>query len=325
MSKNLFKPRLNIKPYEYPELLEFKDAIRHSYWLHTEFNFTSDVNDFKTKISDKERNTLTRAILSIAQIEVSVKRFWGDLYKHFPKPEIDAVGASFAESEIRHLDAYSHLLEILGMNTEFEKITQYPCLINRINYIDEFMGKKEYSKQSVVLAVVLFSLLVEHISLFSQFLIIMSFNKHKNLFKGISNVIEATSKEEEIHAKFGYKLIEILKKEHPKMFDYGFYDDLLDISRQAFVSEMSIIDWIFSDGDLDFLDSSVVKNYITNRYNNSLSHLGINSPYLVDARQLQTTEWFDIEVLSTKENDFFYKRSIDYSKKSKQITSDDLF
>jgi ribonucleoside-diphosphate reductase beta chain len=52
-------------------------------------------------------------------------------------------------------------------------------------------------------SVLLFSLFIEHVSLFSQFLIMMSFNKEKNLFKGISNVVEATSKEEEIHGNFG--------------------------------------------------------------------------------------------------------------------------
>jgi ribonucleoside-diphosphate reductase beta chain len=30
-----------------------------------------------------------------------------------PKPEIGSVGATFAESEVRHQDAYSHLLEVL--------------------------------------------------------------------------------------------------------------------------------------------------------------------------------------------------------------------
>ena len=44
----------------------------------------------------------------------------------------------------------------------------------------------------------------------------MSFNKEKNLFKGISNVVEATSKEEEIHGNFGSELINIIKEENPE-------------------------------------------------------------------------------------------------------------
>ena len=75
MNKNIFEPRANILPYEYPELLAYKDAIRHSYWIHTEFNFTTDIDDFKTKVSNSEREVIKRAMLAIAQIEVNVKTF----------------------------------------------------------------------------------------------------------------------------------------------------------------------------------------------------------------------------------------------------------
>src|SRR5699024_8571356 len=46
----IFKPRKAMKPYEYPQFMDYADAIRQSYWLHTEFNFTSDVQDFHTKV-----------------------------------------------------------------------------------------------------------------------------------------------------------------------------------------------------------------------------------------------------------------------------------
>ena len=125
-----------MKPYEYPELLEYVDAIRHSYWIHTEFNFTSDVQDFKVNVTDAERNALKNTMLAIAQIEVSVKTFWGDIYKRLPKPEIGSVGYTFAESEVRHHDAYSHLLEILGLNNDFNQIKSVPCIIDRVNYLE---------------------------------------------------------------------------------------------------------------------------------------------------------------------------------------------
>lgn len=325
MSRNLFKKRLEIKPYEYPELLEFKDAIRHSYWLHTEFNFTSDIQDYHVNISSKERQVLTRAMLAISQVEVSVKRFWGDLYRYFPKPEIDDVGGTFAESEIRHKDAYSFLLEKLGMNDMFSRIHEYPALMARVEYMESFMNSKDYGRQGFVLSLVLFSLFVEHISLFGQFLIMMSFNKHRNLFKGISNAVEATSKEEEIHGRFGIALYNIIKNEHSSLFTPDFYEELQLLADQALEAERKILDWIFEQGDLDFLQRDTVENYITHRYNNSLAVLGIKSPYLVDLTKLRETEWFDIEILSGKEPDFFYKRSTDYSKKGKQITADDLF
>ncbi|QGM81349.1 ribonucleotide-diphosphate reductase subunit beta [Otariodibacter oris] len=325
MSRNIFEKRLNIKPYEYPELLEFKDAIRHSYWLHTEFNFTGDIQDYRTNINDHERQVLTRTMLAISQIEVSVKRFWGDLYRYFPKPEIDDVGGTFAESEVRHKDAYSFLLEKLGLNEMFSQITEIPALMSRINYMEDFMRDKDEGKDRFVLSLVLFSLFVEHISLFGQFLIMMSFNKHKNLFKGISNAVEATSKEEEIHGRFGITLYEILREEHSELFNDEFYEELKLLASQALAAERSILDWIFEGGDLSFISRATVENYIMSRYNNSLMALGLEPPYNIDPDMLKETEWFDIEILSTKETDFFNKRSTDYSKKMKQITADDLF
>ena len=79
--RDIFQKRIPLKPYEYPELYEYVGAIRHSYWIHTEFNFTSDIQDFKVNVSEKEQNAIKNAMLAIAQIEVAVKTFWGDIYK----------------------------------------------------------------------------------------------------------------------------------------------------------------------------------------------------------------------------------------------------
>src|SRR3990167_5501443 len=122
--RDIFKKRTNLKPYEYPELYEYVKAIRHSYWIHTEFNNTSDIQDFKVNVNDKERSAMKNAMLAIAQIEVAVKTFWGAVYNKLPKPEVGAVGFTFAESEVRHMDAYAHLLEIIGLNDEFTKIKE---------------------------------------------------------------------------------------------------------------------------------------------------------------------------------------------------------
>ena len=194
VSSNIFNPRENILPYEYPELLEYKKAIRHSYWLESEFNFTSDINDFKIKVDNSEREAIKRTMLAIAQIEVKVKTFWADMYKRMPKTEIGDVGMTFAESEVRHKDAYAELLNVLGLQKEFETLIEVPAIKNRINYLTKYLdGTRSKDNKMYTKSVLLFSLFIEHVSLFSQFLIMMSFNKEKNLFKGISNVVEATS------------------------------------------------------------------------------------------------------------------------------------
>ncbi len=324
--RDIFKKRTNLKPYEYPELLEYVDAIRHSYWIHTEFNFTSDIQDFKVHVTESERNAIKNAMLAIAQIEVAVKTFWGDIFKRLPKPEIGNVGFTFAESEVRHQDAYAHLLEILGLNSEFEKIREMPAIAKRVTYLDKALqNAKSGDDREYAQSMLLFSLFIEHVSLFSQFLIIMAFNKHKNLFKGISNVIEATSKEEQIHGLFGIDVINIIKGEHPEWFDDAYNEEVLSLCREAYEAESEIVDWIFEAGEIDCIPSAVVKEFIKHRLNNSLASIGLPRILPVEEGLLEKSEWFDDEVIATKHGDFFVKRSINYNKRSTSITSEDLF
>jgi len=324
--RDMFEKRINLKPYEYPELYEYVPAIRHSYWIHSEFNFTSDIQDFKTRLLPKERTAIKNTMLAISQIEVAVKSFWGDIYHKIPKPEIGSVGATFAESEVRHADAYSHLLEILGLNKEFQLLKKKPVIMKRVKYLETSLSNsKSENSQEYAESVLLFSLFIEHVSLFSQFLIIMAFNKHKNMLKGISNVVEATSKEEQIHGDFGIDLINILKTENPKWFDQEYEKRIQNMCKKAFEAESAIIDWIFEDGELDFLPKRQINEFIKDRFNKSLESIGIQQVFETNETELNETEWFNDEIIGTKHGDFFVKRSINYSKRTQSITGDDLF
>jgi ribonucleoside-diphosphate reductase beta chain len=98
----IFKKRVKFKPFEYPELYDYVDAINHSYWIFSEYSYDSDVHDFKVNLNSSEQSAVKNAMLGISQIELNVKRFWSNLYDQFPKPEFDALGVTFGESEIRH-------------------------------------------------------------------------------------------------------------------------------------------------------------------------------------------------------------------------------
>ena len=153
----------------------------------------------------------------------------------------------------------------------------------------------------------------------------MSFNKYKNLFKGISNAVEATSKEEQIHGMFGIDVINIIKEEHPEWFDENCNNLIVEACREAYEAEEAIIDWIFEAGELDFMPAQNVKEFVKHRFNNSLVAIGLPRLFEVNEVLLEETDWFDAEVIATKHVDFFQKRSINYNKRSASVTSDDLF
>lgn len=331
-ARSLTTPRVNLRPAEYPELLAYRDAIRHSYWLHTEYNLTDGVQDYRVRVSQAERNALKNSMLAIAQVEVAVKSFWGDLHKMYPKPEVGAVGYTFAESEVRHQDAYAHLLELLGLTGEFERLHDFPALQRRVAFLQSHLGplpahglEPEQAGRENALKLLLFSAFVEHVSLFGQFLVMKAFNRHKNLFKGIANIVEATSKEEQLHGRFGYELVRLLRAENPHWFDAAFYARVRSACQAAYAAEAGIVDWIFEAGELEFLPRQVVDAYLQQRFDDALSAVGAAPLFLPERELVEQALWFDEEMVAGKQYDFFHKRPTAYSKKAKAITGDDLF
>lgn len=322
----IFDKRVNFKPFEYPEVVSFGEAIQHAYWLHSEWNFISDISEFHSYLSPKEKTAIKRAMLAISQIEVAVKKFWTKIGNVFPKPEINQVGVIFGESEVRHSNAYSFLLEKLGLNKEFETLLDVPEIRGRVEYLSKYLDyadQDDKNKFSVALA--LFSLFVENVSLFSQFAIVKSFNKHKNLLKDMDNVIQATMVEEQVHARFGMWLLNKAREEHPEIFNEDFYNKINVACIKAYEAEKKIIDWILEDGDLDFLTKSTLNEFLKHRFNESLIGIGGVGLFDVDYKELEKLQWLNEELIGQVHTDFFHKKSTNYSKKTKSITADDLF
>lgn len=323
---SVFDRRVAFKPFEYPEILEYKNAINHSYWLVSEWNFISDVHDFKVNLSEIERDIVKKALLAISQIEVSVKKFWSKLGDRFPKSEFDQVGITFGESEVRHSDSYSHLLQVLGLNEDFNLLLENPEIQGRVDYLTKYLkGSDNFDDKNYTFTLTLFSIFVENVSLFSQFLIIKSFSKYKNLLKDTDNVVQATQKEETVHALFGAHVLKIIQKEFPEWFNEEFYQKLEKACQKAYNAESKIIDWIYRAGDLDFLPKEHVKEFIKDRFNQSLEMIGAKKYFEVNSNLIKNFRWFDEEILAETNVDFFYKKSTGYQKFTKAITSEDLF
>ena len=77
---------------------------------------------------------------------------------------------------------------------------------------------------------------------------------------------------------------------------------------KLFISESKVVDWIFEEGELDFLPKDVINEFIKQRFNNSLESIGITKIFEVDEALVKKTEWFDDENNGTKHGDFFVKR-----------------
>ena len=322
----IFDKRISYKPFEYPEVMQFVEAINKSYWVHSEVDFTADVQDFQSQLEPHEKNAVKNALLAIAQIEVNVKTFWGNLYNHLPKPELNGLGATFSECEFRHSEAYSRLLEVLGYNDDFLDVVNVPAVKDRIDYLGKMLKHANSDDQKAyVSSLLLFSILIENVSLFSQFAIILSFTRFKGYLKNVSNIIAWTSIDEQIHANGGIYLINKIREEQPDLLNDADIEAIYDLVDESIEMESNILDWIFEQGELDNVSRKNLLDFMKYRVDDSLKKIGMKTRYNVTPEDYKPMIWFEEEVFANSMDDFFAKRPVDYTKHDKSITANDLF
>lgn len=314
----IFDKRLAYKPFEYPEVLEFVRLIQKSYWVHDEINFTADEQDFKTKLDFKEREAVRRALMFISQTEVSVKTFWGKLYDHLPKPEMNGLGATLAENEFRHSEAYSRLLTVLGFEKDFIEFNENPLVKSRNELFAHYLKNEDFGDM-----LFFFSIIIENTSLFTHFATILSFNRFRGEMSNIANIVAWTSIDEQIHAQAGIWIYNQIKKEKKESstLDITFADSL----KQIMEEEDKVVDYIFENGELDFFTKDDIKKFMRNRVDTSLKQLNMPEIFKISSEDQKKMKWFDEEIYSPALDDFFAKRPVDYTLNDKPISSDDLF
>lgn len=193
----LFEEQLSRKPNLYPWTQDFIDAMWQGHWTPNEFNFQSDVHDYKINLTDKERNVITNTLSAIAQIEVAVKKFWGKVGENLPHPSIHDLGVVMSHVECIHNIAYEKLLHVLNIEHVFESNMELDIIQGRVKYLRKYNHKYyKDSKKQYVYSLALFTLFVENVSLFSQFYIINWFNRYKNVLKDTAQQVAYTTKEE---------------------------------------------------------------------------------------------------------------------------------
>ena len=312
---DIFSNRDSIQPYEYPHLLKYVDAIHEAFWTPDHFTYDRDVLDFKTKLKPHEQEAIKRAMLAIGIVENKVKAFWSRIDIRMPKVEIADVGQTFGGNEIIHRRTYEKLLNLLGLGKEFENVKNIPCMENRSKYLSKYLsGINSRSDKEFTKSLILFSLLVENASLFSQFLTVSSFNKYRGqVLSNFNTVISATSREERLHGQFGAELVKIIRKEKPEWFDQDMEDKIRRNVRKAYRAEVGVLDWMFEKGELEFMPKTNILEYLKYRFNNSLEQMGYSNEYEIDDILLEKSEFFEIDTKCSVSFDFFDRKSSDYS------------
>jgi len=322
----IFEEQISRKPNRYPWVDEYIDSMHNGFWTDKEFSFKSDIQQFKVNLTDQEREIVIRCLSAIGQIEVAVKTFWAKLGENLPHPSLQDLGYVMANVEVIHNNAYERLLKVLELEEVFEENLKLEWIQGRVNYLRKYTHRfYKDSKKQYLYALILFTLFVENVSLFSQFYVINWFARFKNVLKDTDQQVKYTRNEEQIHALVGIKLVNTIREEYPELFDDELEERIVFEATEAFKSESRIVDWMVNGIQEEGLSAPILKEFIKNRINESLAQIGFKKAFEIDSKILKSAKWFDEEMLGNNMTDFFHSRPVEYSKKNQSFSEEDLF
>jgi ribonucleoside-diphosphate reductase beta chain len=326
MDHSIFEEQVSRKPNHYPWAEQFIEAMHNGFWTDKEFTFKPDLHDFRTILNDQEREIVVRTLSAIGQIEVAVKTFWAKLGENLPHPSLQDLGYVMANTEVIHNNAYERLLTVLDLEDVFEENLKLEWIQGRVKYLRKYTHRfYKDSKKQYLYALILFTLLVENVSLFSQFYVINWFGTFLNVLKHTDQQVKYTRNEETIHALVGIKLINTIREEHPELFDAELEERISKALTDAYRAESTIVDWIVNGIDEENLSAPILKELIKQRINDSVTEIGFVKPFEIDDELIGKTTWFYEQIHGNNMTDFFHSKPVEYSKKNQSFDEQELF
>ena len=313
---------------KYQHLDKYVNIMYRGFWTPAKYEKLIkevDVPHFFNAMGSIDQDVISKCILAISIVEDKVKTYWSSLALDIPQTIIGDVGGLFGMSEVTHRRSYHSLAEYLNVDTD--NLSKYDALKGRIEYLSKYVetDPKIIGKKRILKKLVLFTSLVERCSLFTQFYILMSYAYRNRGLKTISALQETTAIEEVTHYSFGIDLVNIIKEEHPTMWDEYMVELVTDNIKVAYQSELNLIDWFFENGTPEHLTKEEVINFLNYNFNVISKDLGLDLTFEVSEELYrERNEWFTVKVFTTSEPDFFDSTVASYASEDYEVDLDNF-
>jgi ribonucleoside-diphosphate reductase beta chain len=308
---SLLKARPVYKPFTYPEYYDLWKKAHQSHWMADEVSMASDINDWKTVLTDSERQLVGHILKGFTVSEIFIEDYWSSkISRWFKVPEIQMMAHTFAAFESIHADGYDKLNSSLGLE-DYEAFMHEPATKAKIDRLMVAGGK---SKIEIAKSLAVFSAFNEGVNLFSSFAILLNFTRF-NKMKGMGQIISWSINDEQLHSQAGCMLFNQLVKENPEIWNDELKKDLYDAARITIELEDNFIDKAFELGEVQGLTKHQMKNFIRHRANEKLQEIGLKSNWRnLDKIAIDEMQWFSVLSQGVSHADFFAGKVTDYAK-----------
>lgn len=295
------------KPFIYPWAVELTKKHEEIHWIEDEAELSEDVQDWKTKLTNDEKEFITHVLRLFTQSDVQVGENYHELL--IPKiknNEVRNMLSSFAAREGVHQRAYALLNDTLGLpDEEYHMFLEYKQMADKI----DFMKQGNINTQSGIALAMAQSVFNEGLAVFASFVMLLNFQRFGKM-KGMGTIVEWSIRDETLHVQGNAKLFRKFCEEHPRIVNDEFKSQIYKMSKDAVKLEDKFIDLAFKNNDVQGLTKEEVKKYIRHIADRRLLQLGLKPNFKQKDNPLP---WLDWVLNGASHDNFFEKRVTEYS------------
>lgn len=296
------------KPFQYSWCMEAAVEHEQIHWGEWEAKLQDDVNQWKKGlILPQEKNHIKQILRLFTQTDVQVGANYCDLWiPKFKNNEIRNMLLSFANREGTHQRAYALLNDTLGFpDSEYEIFLGIKPLADKI----AFMQSNDTSTQTGLGLSLAQTVCNEGMCLFSAFAMLLSYQRFGKM-RGMSEIVEWSIRDENLHVLGMAKLFRTYCKEHPRIVNDDFKKSIYEMYKSAVKLEDKVIQLSFEMGTIEGLSSEDMTQYIRYIADRRLLQLGMKPIFEVKDNPIP---WLDWVISGDSFKNFFEGTVTDYS------------
>lgn len=304
---SLLEESKTYKPFLYPWAVDLVKRHEEIHWVEDEAELSEDVQDWRTKLNEGEKEFITHILRLFTQSDVQVGANYHDfLIPKFKNNEIRNMLASFANREGVHQRAYALLNDTLGLPEEdFHKFLEYSEMADKIEYMQD-NNVQTHTGLALALAQSVFN---EGMSLFASFVMLLNFQRYGKM-KGMGTIVEWSIRDESMHVQGNAKLFRTFCDEHPRIVTDELKSKIYQMSKDAVALEDKFIKLAFKGNAIEGITEKEVKQYIRHIADRRLLQLGMKPKFNVKDNPIP---WLDWILNGASHDNFFEKRVTEYS------------
>lgn len=297
------------KPHKYQWAIEAWEKQQSAHWMSKEVPMGEDVKDWRKKLTDEERNFLTKVFRFFTQADIDVASgYTKHFIQKFPRIEIKMMLLAFAAMETVHIEAYASLIETLGMpDSEFSEFLSYKEMREKHTYLERFNMNTD---RDVLITLAAYGAFTEGLQLYGTFAMLLNFQR-RGLMKGMGQVVAWSVRDESLHADSMIRLFRTYAIESG-LFTEEIKDDILGVARESVRLEEGFIDLCFSMGKQVGITAEDTKKYVRYLCDHRLKQLGFEPIF----KERNPFDWIQATIQAREHTNFFENKATEYSKGS---------